>query len=48
MHFFSSREAATQWLGPYSDVAILTVAEAWQLAHTVWIEPVAKVVKAKS
>jgi alkylmercury lyase len=46
MHFFSSCEAAAQWLGSDSDVAILALEEAWQLAHTVWVEPVAKAIKA--
>jgi hypothetical protein len=48
MHFFSSRDAAAQWLGPHSDVAILTPVEAWQLAYIVWIEPMAKLRMAKN
>lgn len=42
MHFFSSLEAAVQYLGPSSDVAVLGLEEAWQLVHAVWIEPLTK------
>jgi alkylmercury lyase len=43
MHFFCSQEAAANWLGSPTDVAVLTPEAAWQLAYAAWIEPVAKV-----
>lgn len=48
MHFFSARDVAAQWLSPHSDVAVLTLEEAWQLVHAVWIEPMAKILMLKS
>jgi alkylmercury lyase len=39
MHFFSSREAAGAWLIAQPGITILSVSEAWQLAHQVCIEP---------
>lgn len=37
IHFFHSRSAAEEWLRDHPDVAIFTVAEAWQLAEANWI-----------
>lgn len=39
IHFFSSREAASTWTATHPGMAILSVDEAWQLAHEVWIKP---------
>ena len=39
MHFFSSRDAATSWLATHPDATLLSVADAWQLARAVFIEP---------
>jgi alkylmercury lyase len=38
MHFFSSRAAADEWLRDRPGVAVLTIAEAWQLAKAIWID----------
>lgn len=37
MHFFSSRAAAEQWVQAHPGVAILTVDEAFELAHRNWL-----------
>lgn len=42
MNFFVSREAAENHLGPDSDVAILDVEQASQLAQKVWVKPYLK------
>lgn len=42
MNYFVSREAAEQHLGPDSDVAILNVHDAAQLAQKVWVKPYLK------
>ena len=42
MNFFVSREAAEKHLGPDSDVAILNVEQASQLAQKVWVKPYLK------
>ncbi|MEE9216845.1 MAG: organomercurial lyase [Anaerolineales bacterium] len=42
MNYFISREAAEKHLGPDSDVAILDVQEASQLAQRVWVVPYLK------
>jgi hypothetical protein len=42
MHFFHSQEAAVSWLKAHPGVAVLSIDEAWQLAYTVWIEPLAE------
>lgn len=39
MNTYVSREAAESHLGPEADIAILEVETAWQMAHTVWVEP---------
>lgn len=39
MFYFASRESANQWLLDHSDVAVLTVQEAFELAKYVWLEP---------
>ena len=38
MNFFRDRAAAEAWIEDYPGVAILAVAEAWQLAKTNWID----------
>jgi alkylmercury lyase len=38
MHFFHSRETAEIWLKDRPGIAILTVAEAWELAQENWLE----------
>ena len=38
MHFFSSRAAADEWLRDRPGVAVLKIAEAWQLAKAIWID----------
>lgn len=48
MHFFSSREAASTWLVAHPGVAIISLAEAWQLAYRVWVEPYAETLKQNS
>lgn len=40
--FFASREAASKWIGERSDFSILTVSESYQLARTIYIEPILK------
>ena len=42
VHFLSSREAAEQWINSRPDFTILTVAEAYQLADEVYIQPILK------
>ena len=42
MNFFVSRQAAEKYLGPDSDVEILDVEEASQLAQKVWVKPYLK------
>jgi len=39
MFYFASKESANQWVIDHSDVAILTVQEAFELAKQVWLEP---------
>jgi alkylmercury lyase len=39
MHFFSSGDVAATWLVTHPDAMLLSVAEAWQLAWAVFIEP---------
>ena len=39
MHFFSSRDMAETWLAAHPDATLLSVAEAWELARAVFIEP---------
>lgn len=41
IYFFGSHEAASTWLATHPGLAILSVHEAWQLAHEVWIKPYA-------
>ena len=45
MNYFVSREAAWKHLGPDSDVAILDVQEASQLAQKVWVVPYLRALK---
>ncbi len=42
IHFFASRDAAKQWVGERDYFAILSVAEAFQLAQVIYVEPVMK------
>jgi alkylmercury lyase len=39
MHYFASYESAEKWIQNHSDVAILTVHEAFELSTAVWLEP---------
>jgi alkylmercury lyase len=39
MNYYVSRQAAESHLGPNTDVAIVDVETAWELAHRVWVEP---------
>lgn len=39
MHFFISRQEAEDYLGPHSDVSLLTVDEASELAQRAWVRP---------
>ncbi|MDQ7026815.1 MAG: organomercurial lyase [Anaerolineae bacterium] len=45
IHFFASHDAAQTWIAERPDFAILTLAEAYQLAKQVYIEPVMKHIK---
>ena len=38
--FFASHEAATGWIGKRSDFSILSASASYQLARTIYIEPV--------
>jgi alkylmercury lyase len=40
MQFFSSHDVATTWLAMHPEATLLSVAEAWQLARVVFIEPI--------
>lgn len=42
IYFFASRDAAQAWSVDKNDIAILTVDEAWQLTHEIYIEPMMK------
>lgn len=42
VNFFASRDAAKQWIGDRSDFSILSVSESYQLARTIYIEPMLK------
>lgn len=39
MNFFSSSQAASEWLGPNTDAFILTPAQAWKVADNAWVKP---------
>lgn len=45
VHFFASHNAAKTWIGARPDFAILTLAEAYQLAQQIYIDPVMKHIK---
>ena len=47
MHFFSSSEAASTWLAQHPGAAVLTVAEAYELALEVWIRPYRRLSEAR-
>jgi alkylmercury lyase len=40
VNFFASHEAATGWIGKRSDFSILSASDSYQLAWTIYIEPV--------
>jgi alkylmercury lyase len=40
VYFFANAEAAKTWIGERPDFVILTVPEAYQLAQTIYIEPI--------
>lgn len=42
VNFFASSDAAKEWVGDSSDFSILSVSESYQLARTIYIEPVLK------
>jgi alkylmercury lyase len=42
MHFFRSGEAAIPWLEANPGIVLLSLDEAWQLAYTVFIEPLSE------
>ena len=38
MHFFRARAAAESWRGEREGIALLSVADAFDLAHEHWVE----------
>lgn len=42
IHFFASPEAARQWVGERAHFVVLSLAEAFEVAHKVYVEPLMK------